>query len=68
MMINRNDKNNPNPCFGCVPPKRNSECHATCKEYKIFSDNNAKKRERINNEKRKSLAFDHRKDSRGWYN
>jgi hypothetical protein len=22
------------PCKGCVPPKRNAECHSNCKEYK----------------------------------
>ena len=22
------------PCNGCVPPKRTSTCHSTCKDYK----------------------------------
>lgn len=22
------------PCHGCVPPKRNSECHGSCRGYK----------------------------------
>ena len=21
-------------CYKCVPPKRNKDCHSTCKEYK----------------------------------
>lgn len=24
---------NDNPCFGCIPPKRNADCHSICKEY-----------------------------------
>lgn len=29
----------PNPCNGCVPPKRTSECHATCNDYLAWEAN-----------------------------
>ena len=37
-------------CDGCVPPKRNPYCHATCPDYKIErekadADNAAEKKE-----------------------
>jgi hypothetical protein len=29
--------NNKCPCLGCVPPKRNADCHSNCQEYKDWS-------------------------------
>jgi hypothetical protein len=33
------------PCIDCVPPKRTPDCHAKCREYAEYSDNNEKKKQ-----------------------
>lgn len=32
----------PNPCTGCVPPRRNSDCHGKCEEYISWEKNKNK--------------------------
>lgn len=36
---------NKTPCYGCVPPQRHAECHATCPRYAEWQVWNAGRRE-----------------------
>lgn len=39
------------PCKGCVPPKRNAECHSNCKDFKIWDQEHRQKLESIRKDK-----------------
>lgn len=43
-----------NPCYGCVPPKRNPHCHSTCPEHKAWKEAEEKKKEAMRKEKKKN--------------
>ncbi len=40
------------PCNGCVPPKRNETCHATCKDYPKWREEQDIKNAEIYREKK----------------
>lgn len=40
-----------NPCYGCVPPKRTSDCHTYCDQWIPWKDEHEKDREEKNKEK-----------------
>ena len=45
------------PCYGCVPPKRNSTCHSTCEEYKNYLLILEQENKKIKEEKRIDSAI-----------
>lgn len=48
----------PECCYGCVPPKRTSTCHCTCKEYKdAKEEHEAKLEEERRQQQSKNDAF-----------
>lgn len=44
-----------NCCYNC--PKRKTHCHATCEEYKQFSEENAKERKIRNKQKSAEYGY-----------
>ena len=47
-----------NCCYNC--PKRKAHCHATCEEYKQFSEENAKRRDERGKERKvKQDMYEH---------
>lgn len=46
------------PCKGCVPPKRNAECHSICPEYKEWSAAEQIKKAKIRELREEEQAYD----------
>ena len=46
------------PCKGCVPPKRNAECHSICPEYKEWKAAETQKNEKIREIREAENAFE----------
>jgi hypothetical protein len=52
-----------NPCYGCQPPKRNAECHSTCKEYTDWRIEHEAERDKRNSELEFSWGLNDIRDS-----